>query len=139
MSVTLPDIKAAASRVSRHLHNTPVLTSTTFNSLAAGKQLFFKCENFQKTGSFKARGSDAQMRDLSDDVLVAGALNGIRSVVERGETPAMIVTHSSGNHGQAVAWAAAECDIPCTIVVPRGTPSVKVKNGEWCAEQTASQ
>ena len=56
----------------------------------------------------------------------AGALNGILSLVERGEKPRMIVTHSSGNHGQAVAWAAATANIPSTIVVPAGTPEVKV-------------
>merc|ERR1712020_587195 len=111
MSVTLTDIKTAARRISSHVHQTQVLTSKTFDQMAGpGKQLFFKCENFQKTGSFKARG----------------ALNGILSLVERGEKPRMIVTHSSGNHGQAVAWAAATCNIPCTIVVPTGTPSVKV-------------
>ena len=61
-------------------------------------------------------------------MFLTGALNGILSVVERGEKPRMIVTHSSGNHGQAVAWAAATTNIPCTIVVPAGTPTVKVSH-----------
>jgi len=74
------------------------------------KELFFKCEMWQKTGSFKARG----------------ALNGILSSREASDASIpMIVTHSSGNHGQAVAWAARHCQIPCTVVVPRGTPKVK--------------
>ena len=127
MSVTLTDIKRAADRISCHVHKTQIITSNTFNNLAAGKQLFFKCENFQKTGSFKARGMVLWRIVLwMVNSISAGALNGIRSLMERGSTPKRIVTHSSGNHGQAVAWAAAECDIPCTIVVPRGTPGVKV-------------
>ena len=63
-------------------------------------------------------------------VSLTGALNGILSLVERGEEPRQIVTHSSGNHGQAVAWAAATANLPCTIVVPAGTPSVKVRTAE---------
>ena len=58
MSVTLSDIKTAAGRISCHVHKTQILTSSTFDKLAAGKKLFFKCENFQKTGSFKARGKN---------------------------------------------------------------------------------
>ncbi|XP_023320430.1 serine racemase [Eurytemora carolleeae] len=73
------------------------------------KELYFKCENFQKTGSFKARG----------------ALNAIKTSLEKGEVPARIVTHSSGNHGQAVAWASRQLGLPCTVVVPQGTPTVK--------------
>ena len=59
---------------------------------------------------------------------IAGALNGILSSRETSDASIpMIVTHSSGNHGQAVAWAARHCQIPCTVVVPRGTPKVKVR------------
>lgn len=107
-AIGLEHITAAAARVSGSLHRTQVLTCSTLDRLA-GKKLFFKCEMFQKTGSFKARG----------------ALNAIKSCVERGEEVARVVTHSSGNHGQAVAWAAAECQLPCTVVVPEGTPAVK--------------
>ena len=163
MSVTLSDIQTAARRISSHVHRTQVLTSKTFDELAGGKQLFFKCENFQKTGSFKARGIGFiiglwsplrvpfiiccnhlhqsllsipyqsvglklwKIYATKKKVFLPGALNGILSVVERGEKPRMIVTHSSGNHGQAVAWAAARTNIPCTIVVPSGTPTVKVR------------
>lgn len=107
-TIGLDQIRAAATRIAGTVHKTQVLTCSTLDKMA-GKQLFFKCEIFQKTGSFKARG----------------ALNAIRSCVERGEQVARVVTHSSGNHGQAVAWAAAECELPCTVVVPEGTPTVK--------------
>ena len=56
MSVTLGDIKAAAARIGSHVHRTEVRTCETFNRMAGDKQLFFKCEMWQKTGSFKARG-----------------------------------------------------------------------------------
>lgn len=104
----LTEIKTAASRVAGIVKKTEVLTCSTLDAMV-GKQLFFKCEMFQKTGSFKARG----------------ALNAILSCLERGETVGRVVTHSSGNHGQAVAWAASQCNLPCTVVVPEGTPSVK--------------
>jgi len=109
MSVSLADIKVAASRISGQVHRTDVKTCTAINNMTENKQLFFKCEMWQKTGSFKARG----------------ALNGILSHCERKGQPPMIVTHSSGNHGQAVAWAAGQSGIKCTVVVPRGTPQVK--------------
>ena len=66
---------------------------------------------------------------LQEEVAAARADAG-RCLVERGEEPRQIVTHSSGNHGQAVAWAAATANLPCTIVVPAGTPSVKVRTAE---------
>jgi len=106
--VGLDEVVAAASRLAGSLHRTDVITCSTLDNLT-GKQLFFKTEMFQKTGSFKARG----------------ALNAIKSCLEKGSIPPMIVTHSSGNHGQAVAWAAAQCRLPCTVVVPEGTPVVK--------------
>jgi len=107
-AIGLEQIKAAAARIAGSVHKTEVLTSSALNAMT-GKQLFFKAEMFQKTGSFKARG----------------ALNAIKSCLERGEKVARVVTHSSGNHGQAVAWASAECSLPCTVVVPEGTPAVK--------------
>ena len=72
-------------------------------------KFFFKCENLQKTGAFKARGAcNASL--LAKESGVSG-----------------VVTHSSGNHGQAVAWAASKevADLDCTVVVPKGTPQVK--------------
>ena len=106
--VGLEEVRAAASRVSGSVHRTDVITCSTLDSMS-GHKLFFKTEMWQKTGSFKARG----------------ALNAIKSCLERGNNPPMIVTHSSGNHGQAVAWAAKQCKLPCTVVVPEGTPTVK--------------
>jgi len=106
--VGLDEVVAAASRLSGSLHRTEILTCSTLDKMT-GKELFFKTEMFQKTGSFKARG----------------ALNAIKCCLERGSSPPMIVTHSSGNHGQAVAWAAGHCGLPCTVVVPEGTPVVK--------------
>jgi len=106
--VGLEEVRAAATRVSGSLHRTEVITCSTLDFMS-GYKLFFKTEMWQKTGSFKARG----------------ALNAIKSCLERGSNPPMIVTHSSGNHGQAVAWAAKHCQLPCTVVVPEGTPVVK--------------
>lgn len=108
--VRLSDIEAARARVAGRVHKTPVLTSRSLNA-AAGVDLYFKCENLQKTGSFKPRG----------------ALNAVLCALERGEPVPGLVTHSSGNHGQAVAWVARQLqpELPCTVVVPRGTPDIK--------------
>jgi len=114
-AIGLDQIKAAAARIAGSVHKTEVLTCSTLDAMT-GKQLFFKSEMFQKTGSFKARG----------------ALNAIKSCLERGEQVSRVVTHSSGNHGQAVAWASAECSLPCTVVVPEGTPAVKCDAIKGC-------
>jgi len=106
---SLTEIKAAAKRISGHVHRTPVMQSSYLDSISNNKQLFFKCENLQKTGSFKARG----------------ALNALKTMLETGKKINLVVTHSSGNHGQAVAWASQQLDLPCTVVVPEGTPQVK--------------
>ncbi|NXQ80531.1 SRR racemase, partial [Nyctibius grandis] len=95
------------------LHRTPLLTSAGLDRLA-GRRLLFKCELLQRTGSFKIRG----------------ALNAVRSLVEEseragGERPRAVVTHSSGNHGQALACAAQAEGIPAYIVVPRTAPRCK--------------
>ncbi len=101
-------IRQASTRLSNYLQLTPVHTSSYFNSLT-DKNLFFKCENFQKTGSFKARG----------------ALNAVLSKTSS-QSFKGCVSHSSGNHGQAVAWACHVNKIPCAIVLPKNTPEVKV-------------
>lgn len=110
---TQNDILNAYQKISNMIHRTPVMTSQTFNQLT-GKNVYFKCENLQKTGSFKVRG----------------ALNGVLSKLERSklENKEMkgCVTHSSGNHGQALAWAAKYANIECSVVVPRGTPDTKM-------------
>ena len=104
-------IKEAYERISGLLKPTPVQTSSYINQLC-GKSIFFKCENFQKTGAFKARG----------------ALNAVvKKMIENESGYKGCVTHSSGNHGQAVAWACDVNKIPCVIVLPKNTPSVKVE------------
>ena len=102
-------ILAAHRRIAPRIHRTPVLRSTSLNAMT-GAQLFFKCENLQKTGSFKIRG----------------ASNAILSLTEQ-EAARGIVTQSSGNHGAAVACAAAWRGIPAWIVMPRNAPAVKAK------------
>jgi len=102
-------ILAAHVRIAPKIHRTPVLTSTSLNAMT-GAQLFFKCENLQKTGSFKIRG----------------ASNAILSLTEQ-EAARGIVTQSSGNHGAAVACAAAWRGIPAWIVMPRNAPAVKAR------------
>lgn len=106
--VGLEEIQAAAKRIAGVVHKTETVTSMHMDKIS-GKKLFFKAEMLQKTGSFKARG----------------ALNAIKCCLERGVPVPRIVTHSSGNHGQAVAWASLQCGLPCTVVVPEGTPRVK--------------
>jgi threonine dehydratase len=102
-------IAAAHARIAPRIHRTPVLTSFSLNAMT-GAQLFFKCENLQKTGSFKIRG----------------ASNAILSLTEK-EAAKGIVTQSSGNHGAAVACAAAWRGVPAWIVMPKNSPVVKVK------------
>ena len=82
-------ISEAHERIRARIHRTPVLTSTTFNAMS-GAELFFKCENFQKTGSFKIRGASNAILSLSQEEAARG-----------------VVTQSSGNHAAAVACAAA--------------------------------
>src|ERR1700676_2422013 len=100
-------ILAAHARIAPHIHRTPVLTSASFNALT-GAQIFFKCDNFQKTGSFKIRGASNTIFSLSEQEIAHG-----------------IVTQSSGNHGAAVACAAAWRGVPAWIVMPKNAPAVK--------------
>ncbi|QCK13496.1 pyridoxal-phosphate dependent enzyme [Mangrovivirga cuniculi] len=102
------DIKKAADKIGPYIHNTPVLTSKFFNELS-GAELFFKCENLQKVGAFKARGG------------VHAALNLTEVELKNG-----LVTHSSGNHAQAVAYAAKILDVKAYIVMPDNAPKVKI-------------
>lgn len=108
MKLTFASIKAASARIASKVHRTPVLTSRTVDRLV-GCEVFFKAEFLQKTGSFKARGAYNAVMCLSD------------SAVARG-----VITHSSGNHGQALAAAAQDRGIPCTVVVPWNCPQVKI-------------
>ena len=106
---TLTDINEAAERIRPFAHRTPVLTSAWFNE-QTGVELFFKCENFQKVGAFKFRGACNAIGKLT------------KEEGERG-----IVTHSSGNHAQAVALAAKLNGYKATIVMPENAPKVKVE------------
>src|SRR2546422_2359763 len=103
----LDDIKSAAARIAGLAHRTPVMTCTTLDRLA-GRALFFKCENFQKVGAFKFRGACNAVARLPDDVAARG-----------------VVTHSSGNHAQALALAAKLRGIPAFIVMPSSASPVK--------------
>src|ERR1700726_3970279 len=105
--LTWQAILDAHARIVTRIHRTPVLTSASLNAMT-GAQLFFKCENLQKTGSFKIRG----------------ASNAILSLTEK-EVARGIVTQSSGNHGAAVACAAAWRGVPAWIVMPKNAPAVK--------------
>jgi len=105
---TYDDILLAATRIAPYVHRTPVLTSTYLDDVVGGS-VFLKAENFQKVGAFKARGATNAVLSLSDEEIARG-----------------VVTHSSGNHGQAVAYAARIRGIPATIVMPVHAPAVKV-------------
>lgn len=96
-------------RIQKHIHRTPVLTSSKLNQIA-GAELFFKCENFQKIGAFKARGAINFALQLTEPELNKG-----------------LCTHSSGNHAQAVALAAQIVGTKAYIVMPKNAPQVKVE------------
>ena len=103
------DIVEAHERIQPLIHRTPVLTSTSLNEMA-GAILFFKCENLQKTGSFKIRGASNAIFSLSEEEAKHG-----------------VVTHSSGNHAAAVARAAAWRGVPAWIVMPKNAPAIKCR------------
>src|SRR5881296_268748 len=109
MSLDFPAIRAAHERIRAHIHRTPVLTSSRLDA-ASGASLFFKCENFQKIGAFKARGATNAVLSLDD------------ATARRG-----VATHSSGNHGAAVARAAKLRGIPAHIVMPSNSAKVKIR------------
>ncbi|MGB3588084.1 MAG: pyridoxal-phosphate dependent enzyme [Tunicatimonas sp.] len=107
MPITLTDIRRAAERIQPLIHRTPVLTCETLNR-KSGAKLFFKCENFQRAGAFKMRGAANAVLSLSESDRAKG-----------------VATHSSGNHGQALAKAAQSVGIPAYIVMPSTAPEVK--------------
>jgi threonine dehydratase len=112
-SPALPDLDAilvAHARIGPHVHRTLVLASASIDA-EVGARLYFKCENFQKIGAFKARGACNAVFSLGDDE----ARNGV-------------VTHSSGNHGAALAYAAGRRGIPAWVVMPDNAPKVKQDN-----------
>jgi threonine dehydratase len=103
----LDTIRAAHRRIAPHIHRTPVMTSASLDALV-GARLYFKCENLQKTGSFKIRGA-------------ANAIFSLRAE----EAARGVVTHSSGNHAAAVAFAAKQRGIRACIVMPSDATEVK--------------
>ena len=108
-SLNLETIRAAQQRIRPYIHRTPVLTNSWLND-ACGASLFFKCENFQKVGAFKARGATNAVFALDDETARRG-----------------VATHSSGNHGAAVARAAKLRGIPAHIVMPSNSAKVKIR------------
>src|SRR3954447_20272902 len=105
----LDAIRRAHDRIRPYVNRTPVLTSSRLDA-AAGASLFFKCENFQKVGAFKARGATNAVFSLSEDEARKG-----------------VATHSSGNHAQALARAAKLRGIPAYIVMPSNSARVKIR------------
>jgi threonine dehydratase len=106
--LTIQLIKEAALRIAGRIHRTPVATSRAFNE-AAGKQVFFKCENLQRAGAFKARGATNKILSLTDEERRHG-----------------VIAVSSGNHAQAVALAAREAGIRAVVCIPDDAPKMKV-------------
>ncbi|HRP01973.1 MAG TPA: pyridoxal-phosphate dependent enzyme [Candidatus Kapabacteria bacterium] len=103
------DIIEAYKRIRPYTKNTPVLQSRLLNKLT-NTNIYFKCENFQSVGAFKFRGANNAIRLLNNSILGRG-----------------VATHSSGNHGQAVALVAKQIGIPAYIVMPNNAPDIKVE------------
>ena len=108
MKITKATIEAAANRIAPYIHNTPIMTCKSINAMY-GLDLYFKCENFQKIGAFKIRGGMNASLQLTKEQLEKG-----------------VATHSSGNHAQALAFAAKMLGIKAYIVMPESSPQVKV-------------
>lgn len=106
-AVSFADIRAAADRIAGVAHRTPVMTSRLIDE-QAGRRLYFKCEHLQRVGAFKFRGAWNSVAQLDEAAAARG-----------------VVTHSSGNHAQALALAAKLRGIPAHIVMPRTAPAVK--------------
>ena len=101
-------IQAARERIASRIHRTPVMTSRQFNEVA-GREVFFKCENFQRAGAFKIRGATNKILSLTEEEKRRG-----------------IVAFSSGNHAQAVALAGREASVRALIAMPTDAPQAKV-------------
>ena len=126
--VTLKDIALAHDRIRPFIHRTSVLTNNSLDDLS-GASLFFKCENFQKAGSFKIRGATNTVERLSQDEMDQG-----------------VATTSSGNHGAALSMAVTRRGGKTKVVMPTNTPKIKVNNVErnggeviWCEPDQPSR
>lgn len=104
---TLADIRAAAARIAPHVHRTPVFTCATLNRMT-GAELYFKCENLQKVGAFKMRGATNAVAQVDPAAAARG-----------------VATHSSGNHGAALALAARVMGLKAYVVMPANAPEIK--------------
>src|SRR5580704_11165779 len=116
-AVTWEVIVAAHERIKPRIHRTPVLTSSSIDAIA-GAQIFFKCDNFQKTGSFKIRGATNAVFSLTDSEVAQG-----------------IITLSSCNHGAAIAAGGAWRGVKTWVVMPRNAPTVKFRAVEGYGAQ----
>ncbi len=105
--ITVEAVQAAAARIAGHVHRTPVMRSRTFDTLS-GRRIWFKCECLQRTGSFKVRGALNAVLRLPPEVARRG-----------------VVTHSSGNHAQALALAARLRGVPAHVVMPSDATPAK--------------
>lgn len=128
LPVTFTDIQSAAERIRPYVHRTPVLTSQRLNEIL-DCEVFFKCENLQRIGAFKARGAHNAVFSLDDEAIARG-----------------VVTHSSGNHAAALALAARNRGAKVYIVMPTNSPQSKVDSvrrlgGEitFCEPTTAAR
>ena len=126
--VTLKDIEAAHERIRPLIHRTPVFTNSSLNKLS-GAELYFKCDNFQKVGSFKIRGATNTVEQLTIEELNRG-----------------VATTSSGNHGAALSMAVTRRGGKTKVVMPNNTPEIKVNNVErnggevvWCEPEQESR
>ena len=107
--ISLKNIREAHQRIVSHIHRTPIMSSAGINEIA-GCSIYFKCENFQKVGAFKARGGINAVLSLPPEELKNG-----------------VTTHSSGNHAQAIALAARIAGTRAYIVMPENAPKVKIQ------------
>lgn len=112
---TVEEIRFAATQIKDYIHKTPVITSTTINGFASetlglDTRLLFKCENFQKIGAFKIRGATYALKRLLETVRPDNLT---------------VITHSSGNHAQALALASKLLGVQCQVVMPSNAPNVK--------------
>ena len=126
--VTLKDIEAAHERIRPLIHRTPVFTNSSLNKLS-GAELYFKCDNFQKAGSFKIRGATNTVEQLTIEELSRG-----------------VATTSSGNHGAALSMAVTRRGGKTKVVMPNNTPKIKINNVErnggevvWCEPEQESR
>ena len=125
---TLNEIQKAHSRIKPFIHNTPVLTNSSLDDLSQA-ELYFKCENFQKAGSFKIRGATNAVLQLSEEDLYKG-----------------VATASSGNHGAALSMAVTALGGKTKVVMPNNTPDIKIRNVKrnggqiiWCEPNQISR